>query len=126
MLPGSDRLCCPALFSAVLNEEVVPLASGIRRPREVERRGVRSRSGSHDPDWAVLIEQEGAERLYLVVETKASLFTEDLRDKESAKIECGRAHCRALKVGEAPAEYVVARSLDDVLSQSGQRHQPRK
>jgi type III restriction enzyme len=36
----------------------------------------------------VLIEKDGAERLYFVVETKSSLFTDDLRDKESAKIEC--------------------------------------
>jgi type III restriction enzyme len=72
--------------------------------------------GSYIPDWAVLVEQDGAERLYFVVETKSSLFTDDLRDKESAKIECGKAHFAALAVGEAPARYVVARSLDDVLA----------
>ena len=26
------------------------------------------------------------------METKSSLFTDDLRDKESAKIDCGKAH----------------------------------
>lgn len=71
--------------------------------------------GSYNPDWAVLIEKDGAERLYFVVETKSSLFTEDLRDKEGAKITCGKAHFKALEVGEAPAKYVVARSLDDIL-----------
>jgi type III restriction enzyme len=40
----------------------------------------------------VLVRKDGAERLYFVVETKSSLFTDDLRDKESAKIECGKAH----------------------------------
>jgi len=74
--------------------------------------------GTYNPDWAVLVEKDGAERLYLVVETKASLFMEDLRDKESAKIACGKAHFGALKVGEAPAEYIVARSVDDVVSMS--------
>ena len=44
------------------------------------------------------------------------LFTDDLRDKEEAKIECGRAHFKALAVRESPARYVVARNLDDVLS----------
>jgi type III restriction enzyme len=71
--------------------------------------------GPYNPDWAVLVEKDGAERLYFVVETKSSLFTDDLRDKESAKIECGKAHFKALAVGESPARYVVARTLTDLL-----------
>ncbi|NMM25846.1 MAG: DEAD/DEAH box helicase family protein [Glaciimonas sp.] len=74
--------------------------------------------GSYNPDWAVLVEQDGDERLYFVVETKSSLFTDDLRDKESAKIECGKAHFKALAVGDSPAQYVVARSIDDVLTRA--------
>jgi type III restriction enzyme len=73
--------------------------------------------GSYNPDWAVLVEQDGAERLYFVVETKSSLFTDDLRDKESAKIECGKAHFKTLAVGENPAKYVVARTVDDLLAE---------
>ncbi len=73
--------------------------------------------GSYNPDWAVLVEQDdGAERLYFVVETKSSLFTDDLRDKESAKITCGKEHFKALTVGEPPARYAVARSVDDLLA----------
>jgi type III restriction enzyme len=72
--------------------------------------------GTYNPDWAVLVEMDGAERLYLVVETKGGLFTDDLRAKESAKIECGKAHFKALQVGEKPAEYMVARTVDDVLN----------
>ena len=72
--------------------------------------------GSYNPDWAVLVEQDGNERLYFVVETKSSLFTDDLRDKESAKIKCGKAHFQALAVGDSPAQYVVARSIQDVLT----------
>ncbi len=72
--------------------------------------------GGYNPDWAVLIEQDGAERLYLVVETKGSLFKDDLRDKESAKIECGKAHFRALAVGENPARYIVATKFDDLTA----------
>ena len=73
---------------------------------------------TYNPDWAVLVEQDGEERVYFVVETKSGLFTDDLRDKESAKIECGKAHFKALSVGETPARYVVARSLDDVLERA--------
>jgi type III restriction enzyme len=71
--------------------------------------------GSYNPDWAVLVEKDGAERLYFVVETKAGLFSDDLRDKERAKIECGKAHFRALEVKEPPARYVVARQVSDLL-----------
>ena len=75
--------------------------------------------GSYNPDWALLVEQDGEQRLYFVVETKSSLFTDDLRDKESAKIECGKAHFKALAIGENSARYVVARSVDDVFREAG-------
>jgi type III restriction enzyme len=71
--------------------------------------------GTYNPDWAILVEKDGTERLYFVVETKSSLFTDDLRDKESAKIKCGEAHFAALTVGENPARYIKARNLDDVM-----------
>ena len=72
--------------------------------------------GSYNPDWAVLVEKDGAVRLYFVVETKSSLFTDDLRDRESAKIKCGEAHFDALAVGENPARFVKAAKLDDVMA----------
>ncbi|MGA7776988.1 MAG: DEAD/DEAH box helicase family protein [Paraburkholderia sp.] len=73
--------------------------------------------GTYNPDWAVLIEQDGAERLYFVVETKSSLFTDELRDGENAKIICGGAHFLALERDESPARYVKARSVDGVLAE---------
>lgn len=72
--------------------------------------------GPYIPDWAVLVQADDGERLYFVVETKSSLFTEDLRDKESAKIECGKAHFEALAVGENPAKFITARNIDDLLA----------
>jgi type III restriction enzyme len=75
--------------------------------------------GSYNPDWAVLVQTDDGERLYLVVETKSSLFTDDLRDVESAKIECGKAHFKALAVGENPATYRVANSLAQLLANAG-------
>lgn len=72
--------------------------------------------GSYNPDWAVLVEKDGAERLYFVVETKSGLFTDDLRVAERAKIACGKAHFKALEAEETPAKYIVARSVDDVLT----------
>ncbi|MBX3668510.1 MAG: DEAD/DEAH box helicase family protein [Rhodocyclaceae bacterium] len=80
--------------------------------------------GSYNPDWAVLVEQDGTQRLYFVVETKSSLFTDDLRDKENAKIECGKAHFHALAVGENPARYVVERSVVDLLAEAATIFKP--
>lgn len=53
------------------------------------------------------------QRLYFVVETKSSLFPDDLRDRESAKIKCGKAHVKALAEQENPAQYLVARTVGD-------------
>lgn len=72
--------------------------------------------GTYNPDWAVLIEKEDGEHLYFVVETKPGLFQDDLRDKEYAKIKCGKAHFEALGVGDHPASFVVARTIDDVFN----------
>ena len=75
--------------------------------------------GSYNPDWAVLIDSGEAERLYFVVETKGSPFLGDLRITESAKIACGKVHFNALKVGESPARYEVATTVDKLLATLG-------
>jgi type III restriction enzyme len=72
--------------------------------------------GAYIPDWAVVIDRDGVDRLYFVVETKSSLFTDDLRDKESGKIKCGEAHFQALAVQENPARFVKATRLGDVFA----------
>ena len=72
--------------------------------------------GPYNPDWAVLIQDDQGERLYLVVETKGSAFLDDLRNAERAKVECGRAHFKALQVGESPARYRVVHKADELLA----------
>ena len=72
--------------------------------------------GSYNPDWAVLMESDAGEQLYLVVETKGSSLVDDLRLTEAAKIECGKAHFKALAVREHPARYEVAASVDELLA----------
>ncbi|MGH7603899.1 MAG: type III restriction-modification system endonuclease [Gemmatimonadaceae bacterium] len=71
--------------------------------------------GGYNPDWAVLVVKDGVERLYFVVETKGTLFLESLSGTEGAKIECGRAHFKALEVRENPAHYIIARTVDDLM-----------
>jgi len=75
--------------------------------------------GSYNPDWAVVVELNGQERLYFVVETKSSLFDEDLRDREGGKIKCGAAHFAALATGESPAIFDRFRDVDGVVTRAG-------
>jgi len=72
--------------------------------------------GSYNPDWAMLVEQDGAERLYFVVETKSSLFNDDLRPIEQAKIDCGTAHFKLLARDQASVRFGRASSVDDVIA----------
>lgn len=72
--------------------------------------------GSYNPDWAILVEQDGAERLYFVVETKGSLFDDDLRPIEQAKIDCGTAHFNLLATDEASLRFGRASSVEDVIA----------
>lgn len=71
--------------------------------------------GTYNPDWAVLVEQDGEEKLYFVVETKSSGWWDDLRHQEGAKIKCGEKHFTAIAAMDNPAKYVKATSVDDVM-----------
>jgi len=55
--------------------------------------------GTYNPDWAVLFEKDGDERLYLVVETKGNIHDEALRPTEKMKIKCGEKHFEAIQTG---------------------------
>ena len=70
--------------------------------------------GTYNPDWAMVSTAENGESLFFVVETKGTVFINDLRDSEAAKIYCGRAHFRSLAETENPIAYRVATSLDEV------------
>ena len=73
--------------------------------------------GTYNPDWAMLVTRDGQERLYFVVETKGSLFDDELRAREGAKIKCGTAHFATLaEEGMDAARYVRARSVEDVFA----------
>jgi len=69
--------------------------------------------GGYNPDWAVLIEQGGKEKLYFVVETKSTLFSVERRPEENAKIKCGYAHFEAL--GD-DVKFTVSNSMDEFSS----------
>ncbi len=71
--------------------------------------------GTYNPDWAVLVENDGEEKLYFVVETKGSKWWDDLRHKEGAKIKCGEKHFGALADTGNPAKYIKATNVADML-----------
>jgi type III restriction enzyme len=73
--------------------------------------------GNYEPDWAVLVEHEGKERLYFIVETKSELPGLGLRGKEGLKIDCGRAHFAAIgKSQKNPARYTVKSTVEELLA----------
>jgi type III restriction enzyme len=74
--------------------------------------------GSYNPDWAVLISRDGEERLYFVVETKSSLYDEDLRFKERTNLICGKRHFSEIAPDNNPARFAPARNLDEVFSRA--------
>jgi type III restriction enzyme len=71
--------------------------------------------GTYNSDRAVLVEVSGEERLYFVVETKSSLFTDDLRNAEAGRVACGEQHFKALAVGQNPARYIKATKIEQLL-----------
>jgi len=70
--------------------------------------------GSYNPDWAVLIEKDGSEHLYFVVETKSSMLSSDLREAENKKIKCGKKHFKA--IGDN-AQFLKAKDYDSFADQ---------
>lgn len=72
---------------------------------------VKTPLGPYNPDWAVLLEKFGKEKLYFIVETKGSIASEDLRPTELAKIKCGEKHFDAIDTG---IDFVKETSLKNI------------
>ncbi|NNM84945.1 MAG: DEAD/DEAH box helicase family protein [Phycisphaerales bacterium] len=70
--------------------------------------------GNYNPDWAVVVELDGQEKLYFVVESKGSIFADAIRPTEQAKIDCGKKHFEALDTG---VEFTKADTFDNFMGQ---------
>jgi len=71
--------------------------------------------GTYNPDWAIVVTESGEDKLYLVIETKGSLWWDDLRHSEGGKIGCAKEHFKAIAIEANPAKYVKAKQLSDVI-----------
>ena len=72
--------------------------------------------GYYTPDWAVLFDLDGTEKLFFVVESKGTMSFDFLRPSEQGKIECGKKHFEELanKTGSnISLEHVV--DADDFI-----------
>lgn len=73
--------------------------------------------GTYNPDWAIVVEDEVEEKLYFVVETKDSIWWDDLRHLEGAKIKCGEKHF--VEIGNNinnPARYIKTKDVEGVIN----------
>ena len=75
--------------------------------------------GSYNPDWAILVEKDGCERLYFVVETKGTDLFGQLPPPQQAKIKCGEAHFAALDRDAVTFHAPIAsyERFDDLVNQ---------
>jgi len=64
--------------------------------------------GDYNPDWAVIKQVDGEDRIYMIRETKSTQDDDKLRPSELAKIESARKHFAEIGVGyerSAPEEW---------------------
>ena len=76
--------------------------------------------GPYNPDWALVLDVEGKNHLYFVVETKGTDMLGELREKESGKIHCAEQHFNTVADGqESPARYLApVASLAEVIART--------
>lgn len=74
--------------------------------------------GPYNPDWALVLDVEGKNHLYFVVETKGTDMLGELRDTESGKIHCAEQHFQTVAAGvDCPARYLApVASLSEVIA----------
>jgi type III restriction enzyme len=68
--------------------------------------------GEYRPDWAIVIEKEHGDTLYLVRETKFVEDLNNLRPSEQTKIACGKKHFAA--IGMHDFEVIQKEDLSDL------------
>ncbi len=55
-------------------------------------------AGDYNPDWAIIKQEDGEDRIYLIRETKSTLDDNKLRPTELAKIKSATKHFAAIGI----------------------------
>ena len=69
--------------------------------------------GKYNPDWAIAFDSAKVKHIYFVAETKGDLSTLQLREIESAKIQCARKHFAAISTDSVVYDHVAC--YEDLL-----------
>lgn len=94
-------------FAELLENSVGSVKLFTKLPRRFK---VRTPVGEYSPDWAIVWEEDGVERLYLVRETKDTLNLEDLEWDEALKIEFAESHFDAAPNGAVDYKHTTPKA----------------
>lgn len=75
--------------------------------------------GKYNPDWAIAFKEGTVKHIYFVAETKGSMSSLQLKGAEEAKINCAKAHFKALKqagILDADNIYDVVSSYEELMT----------
>ncbi|MCL1961997.1 MAG: hypothetical protein FWG56_09555 [Desulfovibrionaceae bacterium] len=54
--------------------------------------------GNYNPDWAIIKQEDGEERIYMIRETKSTQDDDKTRPSELAKIKSAKEHFKAIGI----------------------------
>lgn len=63
--------------------------------------------GNYNPDWAIIKQVDGQDRIYMIRETKSTLDESKRRPTENAKIKAAQKHFEAIGIGAKTVDYAV-------------------
>lgn len=63
--------------------------------------------GKYNPDWAIIKQVDGEDRIYMIRETKSTLDESKRRPTENAKIKAAIKHFEAIGIGGESVDYAV-------------------
>lgn len=74
--------------------------------------------GKYNPDWAIAFNEQEVKHVYFVAETKGNISSMEMRGVEKAKIECARAHFKAISNDSVVYDVVdsYSRLMDIVMN----------
>lgn len=64
--------------------------------------------GNYNPDWAIIKQIDGEDRIYMIRETKSTLDESKRRPTENAKIKAAAKHFEAIGIGTESVDYAVS------------------